>query len=213
MRAYHRSKSRPFATRPIAVQRLPINLMRTAIYPGRPGVVGNAIEAWQHYMAGAPEPTLLPQRLAFQQWKTNPNAFNRPWWGSAQSVMALSQEYHRQSGVPTRVATRVAASGPHPPTFTHAQAGMRYGGAYPGAGSARIGEQPQPVLLRQLPPQPTFDILAGQTNVAAPFPRPDLFIQTHQANAARAVFQKIQRRNAAEAGARLAVVERRGVVR
>ena len=209
MRAYHPTRRRPFPTVPTAVGKLPINLLRTALYPGRQEMVGNAIEAWQHYMAGAPEPTLLPQRLAFQQWKTNPSGRARPWWGAAQGIMALGDQYHRQSGVPTRIATHIPSRAL---TYPMAQAGAAHGGAYPGVMPRAWAQTPQPTLLRQLPRRPTADVLAGQRNVAAPFPQPDRFIETYQARAARAVYQKVQRRNAAEAGARLAVVARRNVV-
>lgn len=209
MRAYHPSRQRPFPTVPTVVGKLPINLLRTALYPGRQEQVGNAVEAWQTYMAGAPIPVMLPQRLAFQQWKTTPSGAHRYWAGSAQGLMALSEQYYRKSGVPTRVATRILAQ-PQAPYYPIAAAGMHYGGAYPGAGSARVGAA-QPVLLRQLSRYPTHDVLAGQSHIAAPFPRPDHFIETLQANAARASYQKIQRRNAAEQNARYALVARRGV--
>ncbi len=209
MRAYHPSKRRPFPTIPVQAQRLPINLLRTDIYPGRPEVVGNAVEAWQRYMAGQPMPTLLPQRMAFQQWKTTPSNQRKWWASSAQSYMALSGQYYRKSGVPTRVATRILAGHGHPPYYPMYQAGAQLGGAYPGHGSAGIPDVER-VLTRSMPRHPTADVLAGQRHVAAPFPRPEQFIETLQARTARAVYQKIQRRNQAEQGARTAIATREG---
>lgn len=208
MRAYHPQRQRPYPTVPTAVGRLPINLLRTALYPGRQQMVGNAIEAWQSYMAGAPQPVLLPQRMAFQQWKTTPSQLRKYWASSAGAYMALSDQFYRKSGVPTRVATKLQAGHHHPPYQPMYQAGLDHGGArMPVPGRAA------PVLLRSLPLQPTRDVLAGNNHIAAPFPQADRFIETHQARAARAVWNKIQRRNAAEASARYAVVERRGVAR
>ena len=206
MRAYHQSKRRPYPTVPSAVGRLPINLLRTALYPGRQAVVGNAAQAWQRYMAGAPQPTILPQSLAFQQWKTTPSGRRKYWASSAMSYMALSNQFQGQSGVPTRVARKLA---PPPAHFPHAAAGMHYGGA-----SMPMPVGPAlPVLQRGIPPRPTQRILAGQTNIAAPFPRPDAFIETLQARAAQTAYHKIQRRNAAERGARVAVATREGMTR
>jgi len=209
MRAYHPPRRRPFPTVPTAVAKLPINLQRTALYPGRPRVVGNAVEAWQHYMAGQPQPTLLPQGFALSKWKTTPSGRRRWWLAGPMSYMAVSNEYYQKSGVPTRIATRLIQRHHHPAYFPQTAAGLRYGGAQM---PVPVGPA-EPVLMRAMPRRLTADLLAGQTHIPAPFPRPGAFIETVQARSARAVKRKIDRRNAAEAGARAAVAARQGVAR
>lgn len=208
MRAYHPPTRRPFPTIPHAVERLPINLLRDSLYPGRQQAVADAIIAWQGYMAGQPQPTLLPQRMAFQQWKTTASQQRKSWLSSAGSYMALSDQFYRQSGVPTRVARtiRAAHEPQHPPYRPAYQQAQQYN-RMPSFGTA------DPVLLRALAPKPTTEILAGRSHVAAPFPDADRFIATYEANSARAVARKVRARNDAERGVRLAIATREGMQR
>ena len=103
---YKRPKPRPFVP-PRAIRRLPLNLQRDALYPRDPARAGAAVQEYYRYMAGAPMPHLLPQRMAFQQNKTNPEGQRRDWLSSAESWSALVNKYTH--GVPNRVARRVTA--------------------------------------------------------------------------------------------------------
>ncbi len=200
MRAYHPPKRRPFPVLPTAVQKLPINLRRTALYPGRPEMVGEAIGDWQGYMGGEPQPTVLPQRLAFQQWKTTPDGARRHWLSSTSSVMGLHNAYEQKSGIPVELFAQLRAQHEpqHPPYFPHYMAGAAYGGA-------QLPEQSRaaaPVLERVLPYPPTRAVLEGQLNVPAPFPNPDQFVEAVMVSRTRGAWERVQRRNAAEAGVR-----------
>jgi hypothetical protein len=200
MRAYHPPKRRPFPVVPTPIGRLPINLQRSALYPGREGMVGEAIQAWQTYMDGAPEPVILPQRLAFQQWKTTPDGARRHWLSSTSSLMAVYNGHAMKSGIPVELFNRLRAQHEkqHPPYFPHYAAGAAYGGA-------SLPEQPQyaaPVLERELPTRPTRSIFVGEDNVPAPFPHPSMFVESVLANDARRAHERVARRNQAEAGVR-----------
>lgn len=200
MRAYHPPKRRPFPVVPTPIGKLPINLQRSALYPGREAMVGDAIAAWQTYMGGAPEPVLLPQRLAFQQWKTTPDGARRHWLSSTTSVMAVYNGHEQKSGIPVELFAAVKAQHErqHPPYFPHYAAGAAYGGA----ALPPQDEHAAPVLERVLPTPQTRAIFVGEDNVPAPFPHPSMFVESVMATSTRRAFEKVQRRNQAEAGVR-----------
>ena len=75
-----RPKGVPFIV-PQEIARLPFNLKRTALYPRNPQLTAEAIMQFQRNMAGDALPAYMPQRMAFQMWKTY-NGEPRPWWVS-----------------------------------------------------------------------------------------------------------------------------------
>jgi len=93
-------RPQPFPV-PTAVRKLPLNLQRTALVTQRPDLTARAIQEWQQYMAGKPQPQMLPQALMFQQWKRGPGGATRGsfkrWDQSAESVMRAMQHVQTTS--------------------------------------------------------------------------------------------------------------------
>ena len=195
---FHRPKGRPFATTPLPIARLPFNLKRDHLYPGRPAVVGRAIQDWQRHMDGEPMPVLLPQRMGFQQWKTGPDQVRRPWWSSAMSFMGVQARY--QSGVPNRVAR---LSRPQP-TYDNVTAAYAHGG---GALYAPATEAP-PVIVRSASPKQNAMLAMGKTYAERQVPI-QAFIAAEgvvRARNARNTFEK--KRRALESVRRTVVLKR-----
>lgn len=65
----------PFAL-PLAVQRLPLDLLRTHLITHDPARVADAVVRFQAAMRGAPQPVVLPQTVLYQAWKRAPGLVN-----------------------------------------------------------------------------------------------------------------------------------------
>lgn len=155
---------------PAAVSRLPIDLLRTGLYPKDQARVSAAMATYYRHMGGAPMPTRLPQSMAFQQWKTDPDGKRRAWDHSLQSWHALMQQYDH--GVPTRVA-RVL---PPPPMYSKYMAARARG--------AEILPQPAtttvPVVARGVRQNTTTSRFLGRA-----MPPPSAFVRGQEIAALR----------------------------
>lgn len=105
-----RPKGVPFIV-PQEIARLPFNLKRTALYPRNPQLTAEAIMQFQRNMAGDALPAYMPQRMAFQMWKTY-NGEPRPWWVSARSWHDMASQFTH--GVPSRLVHKLPAPSTNP---------------------------------------------------------------------------------------------------
>ena len=111
MRAYRPAKPVPFRVSPAFTQ-LPLDLLRDSLVTRNPALASAAAADYLRYVSGqAKKPTMLPQRMAFQQWKTAPDMLRRPWWQSAMSWHEMDKGFTH--GVPNRVARKI----PPPPAY------------------------------------------------------------------------------------------------
>lgn len=117
----------PF-TPPVGVQRLPFDLFRDDMDSRRRERFQNAVAYYEQLMVGArPPATLMPQRMLFQQHKTNPNSpdFAKQAWDN--SVLSYYRMVHGfRAGVPTQVARVLPTA---PAINQPAAAAARRGGA------------------------------------------------------------------------------------
>lgn len=194
---YKRSKPNPFAT-PRAIQRLPLNLQRNALYPRDPERAAAAVQEYRRYMDGATMPQLLPQRMAFQQWKTSPDMVRRDWLSSAESFTRLTQDYDH--GVPTRVARRVEGV----PRYDIFDAAAARG--------ANMMPQPQttmvPVVARTVRMDTETSTMTGRAE-----PPPSAWAVADEITQMRHQRARLIQHEAALFGARAAVVRSRGYKR
>lgn len=91
------------ANLPVAVQRLPLTLLRTSRVSRDPREMAEGIQRYERYMEGEPMPPMLPQRMAFQQHKRMGGGLApgdmRAWWSSAQTLLAAQEESRRAAAV------------------------------------------------------------------------------------------------------------------
>ncbi len=187
---YKRPKPNPF-TPPMAIRRLPFNLKRDALYPRQPKRAAQAAQAYFRYMAGAPMPHYLPQRMAFQQWKTTPAQQRRDWLSSAESWGTLMQQYTH--GVPNRVARKV---GPYPHYTIHEAAATR--------GMNMMPQPPRhltPVVARSVRQNDATSRMMGRAE-----PPPSAWAAAQHMNQLRARHLRMVAHEAALSGSRAAVV-------
>ncbi len=103
--AYTRRKHLPFSP-PVGIRRLPFNLKRDSLVTRRPDLVQAAFAAYQRHMSeNVPMPVLMPQPMAMQQWKTDPDGHRKDWYSSAVSWHALVSGYTH--GVPNTLARKL----------------------------------------------------------------------------------------------------------
>lgn len=201
---YHRPRVRPFAP-PTAIQRLPLTLQRTHLYPRDPAKVASAVEAYYRHMSGQAMPALMPQRMLFQQNKRyeygpvgNATNWARPL-SSVESWHALQQQY--TSGVPNRVARVMAA----PVRYTLQEAAAARGA---NALAQQRLRHLTPVTARQVRQDTATSRMMGRAE-----PPPDAWAMASEISGRRAHRARLLQHEAALSGARAAVVRSRGFVR
>jgi hypothetical protein len=194
---YKRPKHQPFVP-PRALRRLPFNLKRDSLYPRQPARAAAAVEQYYRYMAGAQMPALLPQRMAFQQNKTDPEGRRRSWLSSAESWSALVNGF--SSGVPNRVARKM----PSYPHYTlHEAAAVR--------GMNMMPEPPRhltPVVARQVRQDDATSTMRGRAQ-----PPPSAWAVADEITQMRHRRARLMQHEAALFGARAAVVRARGFMK
>ncbi len=197
MRSYHRPKSHPFRAA-FGFTALPLNLRRDSLITRNPELAAAAAAEYLRYMAGKPRPTLLPQRMAFQQWKTGPDTVRRPWWSSTMSWYEMQKGFTH--GVPNRVARKI------PPPLTYDMvAAARDRGA-----DLIYSEDTNyvPVVARPVRQDRETGRFLGRDA-----PPPAAMAQQVEALKVRSAHEAMLRRNHALGLARRALVARRGLVR
>lgn len=129
---------------PEEIRRLPFELNRSSLYPRHPAQAAAAIESMGENPQNPPRhPQFLPQRMAFQRWKTNPG---QPAFGYAiQSPLAAQQTY---GSLLRSVST--------PPTFT---AGPEF--AKRARGADRL-PQPSDNWTQNIPITPGYQEMASE---------------------------------------------------
>jgi|694.fasta_scaffold21441_11 hypothetical protein len=128
---YRRPKGAAFVP-PAAISRLPLSLLRTALVTRDPAVTAAGIEDYQRRMAEGEDyepPTLLPQRVLFQQWKSDllTDDANRPEHQNYLRSAELINEGFKASHVPNSTSRRVK---PPPVTYDMAMAARARGSEY-----------------------------------------------------------------------------------
>lgn len=192
---FRRGNYIPFRSPP-AIHNLPINLLRQSNYPRRPGLVREAITQYDERMAGAPKPMILPQRMAFQAWKTTPGQVQRTWDSSAQSFVALNRQFVH--GVPSRVVRYMA----EPPRNEIVMAAVSRGANH----MPQPPLSPHPVIARPVRANDGTSRTAGRYS-APPQAHEEQWLALY---GVRAHIKRL-RRTAALAGARAAAMRARSV--
>lgn len=197
MRSYDPRKMIPYPVEPTALKRLSWNLRRTALATRNPPVRNQAVLDYFGFMGGQPMPTYLPQRMAFQQWKTDPDSVRRNWFSSTQAYLSMVNNF--KGGVPTRVA-RVL---PKPLMYHEALAAKMRGGAVlpPPPNYA-----PVPVILRRLHAQ-------SDSGLGVEEPPPGAFAHTAEAVTAARHLSRAAQKQRALAEALGAAAHKRGLAR
>ena len=180
---------------PENLRRLPFDLRRDALVTRNPKQVAAAMEAYrEHLQGGRPLAKLLPQRMAFQQWKTSPNQERRDWSSSAESFMAVQSRY--RAGVPRRLTERIPPAEHVYPVRTAAQA----------RGGRWLPQQPAPVAR----PAPLSRTLPEQAPRAAP---PSVIAEAYPALVQRAIRRRAGQRLRAVQEANRAIARGAAIVR
>jgi hypothetical protein len=195
--SYKRPKVQPFSP-PRAIRRLPFNLKRDSLYPRQPARAARAVDEYYRYMDGATMPALLPQRMGFQQWKTNPEGQRRDWLSSAESWSALVNQFTH--GVPNRVARKM---GTYPHYTLQEAAAVR--------GANMMPQPPRdltPVVARTVRQDDATSTMRGRAE-----PPPSAWAMADEITQMRHRRARLIQQEAALFGARAAVVRARGFVK
>lgn len=153
---------------PPQISRLPLSLLRTALVTRQPDAAARGVVAFQRDMADDRDPPpMLPQRMAFQQWKTNlqQDGLNR---GGFRDPLSSAESFSRVSGALDNLQPRIKQRAP---VYDEVRAAAERG-AYHFPESPSL-EEPPYVLSRDLPDEgprdapPTDAYIATQRAVEA----------------------------------------------
>ncbi len=117
---------------PAAISRLPVSLLRTALVTRDPAATQAGIVEYQQRMLQGEDyepPTMLPQRVLFQQWKSDllTDDANRPEHQNYLRSAELIEEGFKASAVPYSTSRRVK---PPPVSYDMAAAARSRGAEY-----------------------------------------------------------------------------------
>lgn len=159
---------------PPQISRLPVSLLRTALVTREPELTARGVQVFRRDMAEDRDPPpMLPQRMMFQQWKTDlmQDGLNR---GGFREPLSSAESFARVSGAIENLQPRVKQRAP---VYEEVRAAAERG-AYHFPESPTL-EEPPYVLSRDLPDEGPRDA-----------PPSDAYIATQRAVEARGAGQR-----------------------
>lgn len=127
---------------PTAIQRLPLQLLRTSQVTRDPRATADAVMAWEGYMRGLPIPTVMPRSVLMQQWKRNPGFANRGGFKTRmQTPASVFAAFQAAKGQPPAGSSASRAVGTPSVALPMAEAAARRGAM----------RMPQPGALQPTP--------------------------------------------------------------